>query len=139
MRHRLALVVAVVLVAGGLALPASAQTAVLNPKTVEFSPSVDHDALEADGTTPVVTKYELRMYVESDPATAISTTDLGKPTPVAGTISITNPLWFAALTPRTRYVAKVAAIGTGGAGVSGPSDPFGLTSPPAAVPPPVVR
>jgi hypothetical protein len=112
---------------------------VLNPTTVIFDPSTDHEALEVDGVTPVVTRYELRMALESTPTVPISTTDLGKPLPVAGKITVTNPVWFAGLTPRTRYIAKVAAIGSAGAGVSAPSNPFGMAGPPAAVPPPVIR
>lgn len=120
------------------ATPASAQT-VLNPTTVEFVPSSDHSAVEADGTTPVVTRYEVRMYLEADPTTAIVTQDIGKPAPVAGKIAVVNPVWFAGLTPRTRYVARVAAIGGGGAGLSAASLPFGLASVPTPTPPPEIR
>lgn len=136
-RFSLAAAMLLILMVAGAA---HAQTVAINPTTVQFTPSADHDALEADGTTPVVTRYELRMYLESDPATAITTTDLGKPAPVAGTISVVNPVWFAGLTPRTRYVATVSAVGAGGTSASGVSNPFARVSLPAAIPaPPLIR
>jgi hypothetical protein len=104
-----------------VALPVGAQTAVVNPKTVEFTPSADHAAL-LEGV-PMVAKYELRIFLEVG-GTLLTTTDIGKPTPVSNLISITNPIWFAPLTPKTRYIARVAAVGPTGEGVSDPSGPF---------------
>jgi hypothetical protein len=105
-----------------IALPATAQTpAVINPNTVSFTPSADHDAL-LEGV-PMVTRYDLQISLEVS-GTVLTTTDIGKPTPVNNLISITNPIWFAPLTPRTRYVAHVIAVGPTGAGVSDPSGPF---------------
>jgi hypothetical protein len=113
--------------------------AVVNPKTVEFTPSADHDAISVLTGQPVVSRYELRMYLEANPATPISTTDLGKPTPAGGVISVTNPVWFAGLTPNTRYVARVAAIGPTGEGVSDASGPFGNAPAPKAGGVPVMK
>ena len=121
------LILSLVLMLAGLALfapIAGAQTAVVNPKTVEFVPSADHAVVALDGSA-MVARYELRMYLETNQTTPISVTDLGKPVPVANLISVTNPVWFAGLTPNTKYVAKVAAIGPTGEGVSDPSNPFG--------------
>lgn len=113
---------------------ARAQTipAAVNPTTVQFPPSADQTVLGLDGVA-LVTKYELRMFLEADQATPISVTDLGKPTPgTDGTITVTNPVWFAGLTKNTRYVARVAAIGPTGEGVSAASNPFGMQGPPRA-------
>jgi hypothetical protein len=128
------LVLSVLLMLAGLALlapVAGAQTAVVNPVTVEFTPSADHAVLALDGS-PMVTKYEMRIFVETPLGPTPSfTTDIGKPTPVAGKITITNAVWFSGLTPNTRYVAKVAAVGPTGEGVSDPSNPFGNVGNPA--------
>jgi hypothetical protein len=136
MRFRTAMCAVALLVLA--AAPTWAQSGVVvNPKTVQFPPSADHDRLGLDGT-PMVTRYELRMYLATDTATVISATDLGKPTPTAGTISVTNPLWFSALTPNTKYIARVAAIGPTGEGVSDASGPFGMQGPPGKAGTPVL-
>lgn len=125
------LVLALVLMAAGsllLAQVAGAQVTV-NPRTVEFVPSADHALLSIDGS-PIVARYELRMFLETDPVTPLFITDLGKPSPVANLITVTNPVWFAGLTPHTKYIARVAAVGPTGEGVSDPSGPFGNVGPP---------
>lgn len=109
------------------ALSVSAQT-IVNPVRVEFTASADHAATSIDGS-PLVTKYEMRIFLEAG-TTVLFVTDLGKPTPVANVISVTNAVWFSGLTPNTKYVAKVAAIGASGEGVSDPSNPFGNVPPP---------
>jgi hypothetical protein len=114
-----------------VAVPAAAQTVVTNPTTVYFLASADHSAFSLDGTTPLVTKYELRVTLATD-TVVITVLDLGKPVPDAqNTITAINPVWWAALTPKTRFVARVAAIGPTGEGVSDPSGPFGNVGPPA--------
>ena len=113
---------------------AQAPPLTLNPTTVEFTASPDHAATGLDGQ-PVVTNYVLRVYVSTDVAlsTVVATLDIGKPAPnTQNTISVTNAVWFAALTPRTKYVATVAAKGPSGEGVSAVSNPFGNQGPPAA-------
>lgn len=112
---------------------AQAQNLVLAPTTVEFMASADHALNGLDGN-PLVTRYEMRHFLEgaSEPVQVI---DLGKPTPDGeNKIAVVNAAWFsaAAIVPNVRYVAKVAAIGPGGEGVSEPSNPFGRTGPPAA-------
>jgi hypothetical protein len=129
------LVLSVLLMLAGLALlapVAGAQTAVVNPVTVEFTPSADHAVIALDGQ-PMVARYEMRIFVETPLGPTPSfTQDIGKPTPVAGKITITNAVWFSGLTPNTRYVAKVVAVGPTGEGVSELSNPFGLVGAPTA-------
>lgn len=111
----------------------SAQTVVTNPNTVTFAASADHSALALDGTTPLVTSYQMQVFLEATPTgTPLTVLELGKPTPVSGAITVTNAVWFAALTPKTRYVAKVAAVGPTGTGVSAASNPFGNVGSPGA-------
>ena len=110
-----------------VSLPLYAQTTT-NPKTVTFNISPDHSTNGLDGN-PLVARYELRMYVQTG-MVQFSVTDLGKPVPTAGLITVTNPIWFAGLTPNTIYIAKVAAIGPSGEGVSTNSNPFGNVGPP---------
>lgn len=132
------LVVAVLVLVAGVA---GAQTLALNPTIVEFSPSADHDALNLDGT-PIVDHYDLRIYLEGASEPFQAATSLGKPTPVAGRITVTNAALFAAIATGLRYVARVGAVGpTGLEGVSDFSNPFGKlrTTPPASVPAPVIR
>lgn len=132
---RMLFVLAAILMVTSLA---QAQGVAVNAKTVEFTASADHDALSIDGT-PMVARYEMRIYTETG-GVLFSTTDLGKPVPVAGKISVTNAVWFAGLTPRTKYLARVVAMGGTGEGVSADSNPFGNVGPPLAVTPaPVVK
>ena len=121
-----------------LALPAQAQVAT-NPTTVEFTASTDHNALGLDGVTPIVTRYDLRIFLEGA-TLPFSTADLGKPTPgPANLISVTNPSWFISLGMNVRHFARVAAVGPTGEGVSEASNPFGRVGPPVAGGRPVVR
>jgi len=83
------------------------------PTTVIFQKSVDDATL--------VTSYRLDVFSNgADPnvATAVATSDLGKPTPDAsGVITVDRTAFFAALAPAT-YVATVSAVGQGGIGRS---------------------
>jgi len=115
-----------------VAAVATAQTAAVNPVTVQCVPSSDHNTVNALDGTPMVSRYEMRIYLSTDLTKVVFTQDMGKPTPVANLITVTNALWFSGLTPNTKYVAKVAAIGPTGEGVSDPSNPFGNVGPPAA-------
>lgn len=111
--------------------PAGPPAVAVNPTVLEFLPSDDHSRLGLDGQ-PMVTRYELRMFLERDQATPVSTADIGKPVPDSdGKIRVANPVWFAGLTPNTRYVARVVAIGPSGQGASDLSNPFGNAGPPA--------
>jgi hypothetical protein len=129
MRKVLVLVTLILAMSVVLPVLATAQT-VINPVTVQFTPSADHAALAIDGN-PMVAKYEMRIYTEANPTVVLTVTDIGKPTPVSNLITITNAVWFSALTPNTKYIARVAAVGPSGEGVSDPSNPFGNVGAPA--------
>lgn len=118
------MVVACVLLA---AQAATAQTVVINPTTVEFTPSPDHDALALDGS-PLVASYLVEFRLASDPTRVVSAFNLGKPTPVAGSIRVTNVAMFAGLQPNVKYIACVGAMGAAGEGTSAASNPFGNQS-----------
>lgn len=116
-------------------MPAAAQGVAVNPTTVVFDPSPDHNLTGLDGQ-PKVTSYMLRFYLEGA-SSPVQEQTLGKPTPGGdGKITITNRSLFTGtpLALDTRYVAKVAAIGPTGEGLSDPSNPFGNAEPPRQVP-----
>ncbi len=112
------------------------QVAVSNPTVVEFAPSPD-DAVIDHGVA-VVASYAVEVY---NAGTLAKTTNIGKPTPVAGKITYLNLATdLAALPIGSAYTVKVAAVGPGGTGRSTDSDPFGVTvRAPAATAKPVVR
>lgn len=114
---------------GLLSAPATAQTAVVNPTTVQFAASADHATL-VEGQ-PLVASYEVRYRVVGT-ASVVCQVNLGKPTPMSGTVSMPLPSTCVPLSPTTRYEAIVAALGPTGAGVSAPSNPFVVVGPPAA-------
>lgn len=91
---------------------------VVNPNTVEFTISSDHNATQFG--TAVVTRYELRIYA-SGAAQPITVSDLGKPTAADGaTVSFQRAAVFAAVPAVGTYDARVVAIGPSGEGVSTP-------------------
>lgn len=103
-----------------LGAPAFAQTTtVLNPSTVIFTASPDHNA--TIGGTAVVSNYVLEVY---DGTTLVRSTDLGKPTPNASN-DISAPLTNAGLAKNKVYTAFVVAVGPGGSARSATgSSPF---------------
>ncbi len=107
---------------------AHAQT-IVDPTTVEFVPSPDHNATLSDGT-PVVNRYDLQFFMIGAPQ-PFQVMDLGKPTPGAGgTISVDFRARLQAIpTPGIIYRAKVAAVGVGGAGTSEFSNTFSFSAP----------
>jgi hypothetical protein len=109
---------------------AHAQTVVVNPTTVIFPASGDHDAVRPLDGSAVLSKYMLRFFLEGA-SSPVQEQDLGKPTPTAGVITIVNRALFTGtpLALDTKYVARVAAVGPGGEGVSAASGPFGNASP----------
>jgi hypothetical protein len=111
---------------------ASAQTVVINPTTVLFIASADHNATVtvAGQTVPVLTRYELRIFLEGA-AAPVTTVDLGKPTPNAQNEVRMTPGELVGL-PLGAYTARVAAIGPAGESVSDPSNPFARVRAPAA-------
>ena len=109
---------------------ASAQTGVVvNPTTVEFIVSADHNATGLDGQ-PLVTGYELRIYLGE---TVVATFGLAKPPATDGALAtFVNPLFFSPLQANTLHTAKVAAVGPTGEGLSAASNPFGNQGAPRA-------
>ena len=116
-----------------LTLSASAQV-IVNPTKVDFPASADHAV--TFGGVDVVTKYELVIARQSLPAVPVSTTDLGKPTPAAGVISVPLP---GGLPNNTVLLATVRTVGPGGSTPSVASDPFGVVGAPAAAGKPIPK
>ncbi len=119
------------------AVAAHAQS-VVNPRTVSFIPSPDHDAKTTNGDA-IVSGYELWFYERgaSDPFLFL---DLDKPAPASnGLISVDFSTLLAAA-PRAGRVleARVVAVGPGGFGVSDASNPFMFGRCVSAVAPQVV-
>ena len=90
---------------------ASATTAAVpgTPKGVVFAASSDHE-------TELVTGYRFEVFpggADLSTGTPIATTDLGKPTPANGEITVDLTPFFAALA-RGSYQATVSAYGPGG-------------------------
>lgn len=95
---------------------------VVNPRTVEFTPSADHAVTLPDGT-PVVTSYRLEIWLVGASA-AWSTMPLDKPTPEGdGKIRVT-PALLLAVPAGPPHVAYVVAVGPTGEGRSAPSNEF---------------
>lgn len=98
---------------------------VVNPTTLEFIPSLDHDAVNALDNTPVLSTYEARFYPEAGGA-MVGSMNIGKPTPVNGKITITSLPVLTTLPRNVRLICKVAAIGPDGVNESAASNPFGM-------------
>lgn len=120
-----------------LPVTALAQTVTVNPSAVQFVASDDHDAVALDGSA-LVSRYDLRVYLQATgiTGTPLKTVNLGKPTPVSGSIVVTDSALFAGLAQNVVYVATVAAIGPDGAAESTPSNPFGFQTAGARIPRP---
>lgn len=101
---------------------ASAQV-VVNPNFAQFTPSADHDVVE--NTVPLLTNYELRVFVVNTTASPVAIMNVGKPAPVSGVIKVTITTTLATIPPGD-YYAVVAAKGPGGENVSLASNPFQL-------------
>jgi hypothetical protein len=115
-----------------------AQTA-LNPNTVEFTASADHNTKAVDGVTPLLDHYDW-LVVQSSPTGALFlTVNLGKPTPDANNTIRVQPS-FATLVIGTTYYAFVDAVGSAnfGSARSAVSNPFALQNAPRPPGAPVV-
>lgn len=115
-----------------VATVAAGQT-VINPTRVEFTVSLDHAVVLADGQ-PMVTSYDVRFYAAgaSEPT---SVSSIGKPDPDGSgvaSVDISSVIIAFPVSPTTQYVARVAAVGPTGEGVSDPSNPFLRVAPPRA-------
>ena len=122
-----------------VAIPVYGQTTVVNPTTLEFTPSVDHNATAPLDGTPLVTRYDAKYYLATQCNPSCPTTvpapafvlSLGKPTPSNNTITVTNV--FNGLVLNQAYKAVVVAVGPGGTSAnSNATDPFGNRGPLAA-------
>lgn len=119
-----------VLILAGASAVSAQPGLVINPNTLQFTPSTDHNLIGLDGQ-PVVTRYDARAYLEGA-SQPLQSWDLGKPTPDPdGTIRIANHPWIVAAAMNVRLLMRVATIGPGGEGLSDPSNPFGNVGPPA--------
>lgn len=136
----LALLVSVFTLLLIVSAPALAQavTPVTAASGVAFT-SADHTSLNADGT-PVITRYEIR-FQPSTGCSPIPVVNLGKPTAdAAGNITVKPIAAFGTLTANCNYTLTLAAVGSGGEGVSALSDPFArfVSRPPAGPAKPTV-
>ena len=142
MRFRTAALAAfLVAVLGFWGITGGAQgTVAVNPTLVQFTPSADHSALNLDGT-PIISRYDLRVYAPTALTVVVFTQALGKPAPgTDGTIQVDlGNSAVAALLKNTQYVAEVVAIGPYGEGASTPSNPFGYAAAPRLAGVPVLR
>ena len=101
--------------------------AVRDPRIAEFDPSPDHWQVLSDGQ-PAVLRYELAVYMIGASA-PFATVDMGKPSPGAdGKIRYEFTAQVGAWTQvGTDYEARVSAVGSQGAALSTPSNPFAFT------------
>src|SRR5215213_9283210 len=105
---------------------------VLDGRRIEFTPSVDHAAVDVNGA-PVLDRYSLQVFVQGAVA-PVQTVDLGKPAPQSdGMIRLdfvallTSPLDLG-----VTYEAVLEAIGPGGSNASPRTNTFAFSLPCAA-------
>ena len=104
-----------------LAVPSWAQTPTTNPTRAEFIVSSDHNVVVLG--VPRVDHYDLEIVVSSNGALFL-TVGMGKPPAVDGA-QVTVPIsQFASLPRDIIHYAVAIAVGPGGTGRSGPSNPF---------------
>lgn len=103
---------------------ARAQSTTINPRNVEFTPSADHDAVDANAVA-VVQRYELQIFLTGATAPT-SSVSLGKPAPDPDgriRVDFTGLLTAWPLASGT-YEARVAAVGVSASSTSDPTNPF---------------
>ncbi len=112
-------------------------SSITDPANVEFTPSVDQDALNPDGT-PKLTSYTLAAYLAGGSSQVGPVVDIGKPAPQGdGKIRLPIPPTIkAALVPATVYEMHALANGPGGASSVALSNlfDFSLVPPPPSAP-----
>ena len=114
--------------------PTLARAQVVNPTTVCFGASADHNAVLAD-KRPIVERYDLELAGGATP----TVTALGKPTPdTTGNVCAT-PAVLPALAIGPTYTATILTVGPGGTTRSEASLPFVRLGAPAATGKPVLR
>jgi len=123
-----------------LPVPVVAQSTILidADSALGFAPSPDHSTTFGTPAVPVLTSYRAEFFLRSQVSggvptgTPTITVDLGKPTPVSGTIT-SAPL-RPMVQPNLEYIGFVLAVGPGGvSGRSNATDPFGYAAAPRGV------
>ena len=115
--------VARLLVATALcALPSTGGAQVVNPTSLEFAPSVDHNATASDGT-PIVSRYDLGFYLQGA-GSPFQTSSLGKPAPAGDGLVHVNLSTVTLPSPGIVYESRVTAVGPGGSTASTVSNTF---------------
>ena len=133
-RFRLARRAAAVLLALPLLLVTSrAGGQTVDPRTVEFDPSADHNTVLTGGQA-AVSRYDFELYYQGA-AQPFQVMDLGKPVPeVDGKIRVDFLSFLSSWPlPGITYEARVNAIGPAGNGESAPSNAFTFSGPCANV------
>lgn len=97
---------------------------VINPRFVEFTPSVDHNSTNVEGI-PFLTNYELRIFL-ADGDTFVMPVNLNKPTPNASNVISVNITDIILSLPSGDYTSRVAAKGPGGENISETSNGFAV-------------
>ncbi len=123
----------------GITQAAAAQS-ISDARRLEFTPSPDHNTVDAATGAELVISYTLEVYI-SGGATPVQTANLGKPAPDAdGMIRLDFvALLPVPLTPGVVYESVVSAVGPGGAAASSRSNTFGFTPPCAPTITPISR
>ena len=105
-----------------------AQT-ITDARRIEFTPSVDHSAVDANGV-PVLQNYSLQLFVAGG-AAPLQTVSLGKPAPeLDGLIRLDFvSLLSSPLTLGVIYETLVEAVGPGGSSASARSNTFSFIAP----------
>jgi hypothetical protein len=108
--------------------PQASAQAVVDPRSVEFSPSPDHDVENAG--VPLIDHYDLEFYLLGG-ASPFQVANIGKPAPDAdGRVRIDLASVLASWpAPGVTYESRVAAVGTTGTGRSTPSNTFSFAGP----------
>lgn len=102
---------------------------IIDARRVEFRPSADHSALDANGVA-LVDGYSIQVFVAGG-ATAVQTADLGKPVADSdGMIRVDFVARLATpLTPGVIYEVLVEAVGPGGSSGGTRSNTFSFAAP----------
>ena len=105
----------------------------VDPRTVEFDPSADHNTVLTGGQA-AISRYDFELYYQGA-AQPFQVMDLGKPVPeVDGKIRVDFLSFLSSWPlPGITYEARVNAIGPAGNGESAPSNAFTFSGPCANV------
>jgi hypothetical protein len=119
-------IVLTLVLAQGLATSALAQTT-LDPRVVEFRPSLQHSVLLPDGQ-PAVSRYDMSIYVAGS-SQAVQVLSLGKPNPEGDGLSRVSLVgrYSGSIVPGITYVSTVTVIGPQGSSASTLSNQFAFS------------